>query len=364
MLVAAEGPRLADVEVVCPLFGHHFTAQTAIADSAEAALDSDLCKRPPGGSPYLLSVWTCPYCFFSAYQADFRGSLDPRFRDLELIHYPLDPKQVEQVDIFPATKYLNAEAFYRLAGKDARFLADLTLRGSYACRVAEVEEPPELPELRKSLRDGILHGERRISVEEVYLDLTADLRKRLEGGEIAADRQRIYRYLLADALRQAGERIEARALFDALAVDDKLPDAYRKAARRKAFLCEREGAFQEKALAYLQEAESAGSLPDDERAIAVYLQGELARRLGRLDAARIQYARAATQPMAPGWLAAIIEKQQGRLPAPAPAPAPGGASGDGRGGCRARHGARTALGRCGPTRRGGHAKEARCVGSW
>ena len=325
-LLAAGGPRLADVSVVCPLFGHHFTAQTAVSDSTVVAFDSDLCRRPPGGSPYLLSVWTCPYCFFSAYQGDFRGSLEPKYRDLELIHYPLDPKQVEQADIFPATKYLNAEAFYRLAGKDARFLADLTLRGSYACRVAEVEEPPELPDLRTKLRDAILHGERRISVEQVHLELAADLRKRLDAGEVPADRQRIYRYLLADALRQAGERIEARALFDTLAADDKLPDAYRTAARRKAFLCEREGAFQEKALAYLQESESARLLPEDERAVAVYLQGELARRLGRVDAARTQYARAATQPLVPEWLAPIIERQQGRLPAPAPTAAPSSGS--------------------------------------
>jgi hypothetical protein len=322
LLAATGGPKLADVSVVCPLFGHHFTAQTAVSDATAVAFDSDLCQRPAGGSPYLLSVWTCPYCFFSAYQADFHGSLEPKYRDLELIHYPLDPKQVEQADIFPATKYLNAEAFYRLAGKDARFLADLTLRGSYACRVAEVEEPPELPDLRTALRNGIMQGKRRLNVEEVHLDLAADLRKRLDAGEVPADRQRIYRYLLADALRQAGQRIEARTLFDALAADEKLPPAYRTAARRKAFLCEREGAFQEKTLAYLQEAETAGLLPDDERAVAVYLQGELARRLGRIDAARAQYARAATQPRVPEWLAPLIQQQQGRLPAATPAAAP------------------------------------------
>jgi hypothetical protein len=329
LLAAAGGPQLADIDVVCPLFGHHFTAQTAVSDSTVVAFDSDLCRRPPGESPYLLSVWTCPYCFFSAYQADFRGSLEPKYRDLELIRYPLDPKVVEQADIFPATKYLNAEAFYKLAGKDARFLADLTLRGSYACRVAEVEEPPELAGLRATLRDAILDGKRRISVEEVHLELAADIRRRLGAGEVPADRERIYRYLLADALRQAGQRIEARSLFEALAADDKLPDAYRQAARRKGFLCEREGAFQEKALAYLEQSESAALLPDDERAVAVYLQGELARRLGRIDAARAQYARAATQPSVPEWLAPIIRQQQGRLPAASPAPSAGGASGNG-----------------------------------
>ena len=329
LLAAAGGPRLADVAVVCPLFGHHFTAQTAVSDTTVVAFDSDLCRRPPGGSPYLLSVWTCPYCFFSAYQADFRGSLDPKFRDLELIRYPLDPKVVEQADIFPATKYLNAEAFYKLAGKDARFLADLTLRGSYACRVAEVEEPPEVADLRETLRNAILNGKRRISVEEVHLELAADLRRRLAAGEFQEDRERVYRYLLADSLRQAGERIEARTLFEALATDDKLPDAYRKAARRKAFLCEREGVFQEKALAYLQQSESAALLPEAERAVAVYLQGELARRLGKIDDARAQYARAATQTPVPEWLAPIIKQQQGRLPEAVPAPSAGGASGNG-----------------------------------
>lgn len=324
-LAAAGKSRLADVAVVCPLFGHQFTAQTAVSDETKVALDSDLCRRPPGGSPYLFSVWTCPYCFFSAYQEDFRGSLDAKFRDLELIRYPLDPKQVQQVDIFPATKYLNAEAFYRLAGKDARFLADLTLRGSYACRVADVVEPPELPGLRSTLLAEVLQGQRRISVEAVHLDLAAALRKRLDAGEVPADRQRIFRYLLADALRQAGERIEARALFDALAADEKLPDAYRIAARGKAFLCEREGALQEKALAYLRESESLSGLPEGERAVAVYLQAELARRLGRVEAARADYARAATQPRVPEWLATMIQKQQGRLPAAAPSPviAPG-----------------------------------------
>lgn len=321
LLAGATGPRLADIEAVCPLFGHRFVAQSAVEDPEVAAFDSDLCRRPPGTSPYLLAVWTCPYCFFSAYQADFRGTLEPRFRDLALKTYPLDPKNVEQVDIFPATKYLNAEAYYRLAGKDARFLADLALRGSYACRVAEVKEPPEIDPLWRALRDEVMEGKRRISVEEVHLAMAERLKQRLDAGEIAPDRERIYRYLLAAALREGGERIAAGALFAALEKDFKLADAYRTAARQKGLLCEREGMFQEKTLAYLRQAEAEGKVPDAERAVVAYLEGEMSRRLGKADDARREYDRAAALPGGPEWLPSMIRKQRDRLPAPA-APEP------------------------------------------
>jgi len=316
-VVALAGTRLADIDAVCPLFGHRFTAQGIVREDDVAAFDADFCKRPRGGvSAYVLAVWTCPYCFFSAYQADFRGTLDPRFRDLELRSYPLDAAKVEQVNIFVGTKYLNAETYYRVAGKDARFLADLMLRGSYACRVFQLAEPPEYEGLHDALRAEAEGGRERLSVEELNLSLVDLLRGRLADPALAPERGAVLRYHLAEALRQSGGHREAAAVLEELLRDRGLPDAYRSQAVQRKFLCDKEREFQERALSYFREAE--GMIPPSERGLVTYLQAELERRLGRFEEARTLYERAASYPPDPAWLTGMIRKQRDRLPATGP----------------------------------------------
>ena len=307
--------RIADFDVVCPLFGHQFTAQTMVSDDDFSAFDSDFCKWSRGQNPYLFAVWTCPYCFFSAYQADFRGSVDARFRDMKLRRYPVEADSIQQHEIFVSTKYLNAETYYLEAGRDARFLADLALRGSYACRVLQMEETPEFESLRDKIVDDVLAGKKRISVERVNLDVVARVREMLDGGQVEGRQLQVYRYLLADALRRAGESIEAREILEEIQEEGSLPAAYLETAKQKAFLCMKEGEFQEKTLAYLKEAREEGLIPQAERARTTYLRAELSRRLGRLEEARQLFQEAAAIPTEEEWLGSMIENQLRRIPA-------------------------------------------------
>jgi hypothetical protein len=306
--------RLADVDTRCPLFGHAFTAQALAGQDQFAAFDSDLCERPQGIDLYTLAVWTCPFCFFSAYQADFRAELDPSFREMELRRYPLEkpPSEMEQWDIFVGVKYHNAETFYRKTGKDAWFLADLALRGTYAFRVSTVEETEEFRALRESWIDKAWKQETRYSVEEVNLALAGRVRKELKG-KVAKEKVPMMRYLLADALRRAGEHREAMGIFEELQGSKALPPVLAGAAVMQYQLCRKEREFQEKALAYLRQAEEQGVVPKENRAVAVYLQAEICRRLGEPGKARALYRRAAELPAGQEWLAALIEKQEARL---------------------------------------------------
>lgn len=316
-LATRGGEKIADFDVTCPLFGHQFQAQALVKDEASDILDSDFCKRVVGESPYVLAVWTCPYCFFSAYQADFHGgkSLDPSFRDMDLRSYPVDPETIEQAQIFVAAKYHNAETYYRRDGRDARFLADLTLRGSWACRVFEVPEPGELVSFRQEVLETVPGASQIRNVELLNLELEKKVRTALESGAVPEEQRDIYRYLRADALRQSGDHVQARALFDALVDEGKLPENYRRAAAHKAFLCAKEGEFQKKTLDYLAEAEAKGLIEDEEQAEVTYLRGELSRRLGRLDDARRFYDAAAAMEGAAASLRELIDRQRQRLPA-------------------------------------------------
>jgi tetratricopeptide (TPR) repeat protein len=313
--------KMADFDAVCPLFGHQFTAQSLVKDEISTTFDSDFCKRTRNESPYILAVWTCPYCFFSAYQADFRGSIDARFRDMKLRAYPVEAEKIEQADIFVATKYFNAETYYKMAGRDPRFLADLTLRGSWACRVFDIPNPEELHSLHEEIVAGIPGAARMRSPEILNLEVERHIAQLLESGEVPEGREDVYRYLRADALRQAGDHRTARKIFDDLIQEQRLPTIYLRAAAQKGLLCAKEAEFQEKTLEYLVAAKE--EIDEDERSETIYLMAELSRRLGRFEEARALYDQAAARNTTSESLRDIIRRQADRLPAPGEAPTAG-----------------------------------------
>lgn len=311
------GSRLAEVDTRCPLFGHPFTAQALAGGGDFAAFDSDLCKRPLDHSLYLLAVWTCPYCFFSAYQSEYLQPLPADFREMELRSYRLgkDPAEIEQREIFVGIKYHNAETFYRKQGRDAWFLYDLLLRGTYSCRITIVEGTPEFRALREQWIQQAWPHKTRFSVEEVNLAVAARVAHELEEGNIAKGSVDTMRYLRADALRRAGEHLAAAALFEDLLKGAALEPELIRGARNQLALCIKEGEFQQKALGYLLQAQEEGLVPAENATLSVYLQGELMRRLGRPGEARKFYQQAAKLPVQQAFLAALIEKQLGRLDA-------------------------------------------------
>ncbi len=311
------GSRLADVDTRCPLFGHPFTAQAVASGSDFAAFDSDLCKRPLDHSLYILAVWTCPYCFFSAYQSDYLAPLPAGFREMELRTYRLGTAsaEIEQREIFVGIKYHNAETFYRKQGRDAWFLYDLLLRGTYSCRITIVEGTPEFRTLREEWIQRAWPHETRFSVEDVNLAVAAGVAQELEEGKVASDHVDTLRYLQADSLRRAGEHLEASVLFEELLKEATLEPRLLRAARNQLALCLKEGEFQLKALDYLNQAQEEGLVPAENATLSVYLQGELTRRLGGFDEARELYRQAAKLPVQQEFLPALIEKQLARLDA-------------------------------------------------
>jgi tetratricopeptide (TPR) repeat protein len=322
-LVLQARSKLADVDTRCPLFGHPFTAQALAGGDDFAAFDSDLCKRPPDHSLYVLAVWTCPYCFFSAYQSEYLEPLPAQFREMELRRYPLGkpPADIEQREIFVGIKFHNAETFYRQQGRDAWFLYDLMLRGTYACRITVLEGSPEFQILREQWIQQSWPRKTRFSVEDVNLAVAARVAEELAEGKPAKDSVASLRYLRADALRRAGEHLEAAAIFEDLLEEASLGPDLLRAARSQLALCIKEGDFQQKALDFLQQAQEEGLVPAENATLSVYMQGELMRRLGHPREARKLYQQAAKLPVQQEFLAALIEKQLGRLQA-APASKP------------------------------------------
>ena len=91
-----------------------------------------------------------------------------------------------------------------------------------------------------------------------------------------------------------------------------LPDTseIRHSALRDLDLANTETSFQEEALRYFKEAvQLKETLPED-RLQSIYLIGELSRRLGRFDEAKLWFEKATENPMPQRWAREILKNQK------------------------------------------------------
>jgi len=282
LMLAASGVAGPAFETVaekgtCPRCGGEVRGSVVLGLVERKPPDPDLCARHLGDQPYLYQVWSCSSCGFSAYADDFLEGRFPRGFDLRTLPL-LTPKEGGRLG--PEERYLNAFEYYRAVGRDPIFLGNLLQRGAWAHRLAEVGL--DVPE-KQAIRDTVIAEPGHISVPEWALYERAWRR-------IPEDPGRPDLLLLkAEWMRRAGQAFRAKDLLES--ARGEFPPALAGEVSAVSGLIESELRFLR--MAELQIREACATMPLEPKNVAAYrfLVGELNRRLGRYDEARLYFAR-------------------------------------------------------------------------
>lgn len=303
--------------VTCPVSGDEFFGLEIRAVNTLKHRDGDFLLRAEGGNQYATWIWTCPYCFFSARQVDFESideiDFDPA--SVEKVQLSQEAREDERLQLIipPDVKYRNAAAYYFSIGKPPYFLGTLYLQGSWAMRMSKAPVPEGMLGTWLKSYMKVTGGDEDRSEEMELLAIAEDLQAKLEAAE---EKSRIteLKFLLAATLRQAGEHKRAVPILAELA---SKPDdgEVASAAGLELDLARTEAAFQEEALRYFKEAVKLKETLPEDRLQSIYLIGELSRRLGRYDDARVWFDKAEENPMPQRWARMILERQKSRLEA-------------------------------------------------
>ena len=314
----ASAADIKPVLVTCPASGHDFFGLEIRAVNTLKSRDGDFLLRAEGGNQYATWIWTCPYCFFSARQEVFtqerKVEFDPSsVETMELTYEAMESERL-QLLIPPALKYRNAAAYYFSIGETPYSLGVLNLQGSWAVRMSKVSMPKGLfGTWWKSYMHVTDEGEYS-SEEQQLVAVAEDLRDELNhvgrGGN-KAEKLKL-EFLIASTLRQAGEHRQAVPMLEKLA---SMPDLEEiaEAAAKELELARTETAFQEEALRYFKDAVKLEETLPDDRLQSIYLIGELSRRLGDYEQAKVWFARADETPMPQLWARNMLERQKRKL---------------------------------------------------
>jgi uncharacterized protein (DUF2225 family) len=300
--------------VTCPVSGHDFFGLEIHAVNTLKHRDGDLLLRAEGGNQYATWIWTCPYCYFSARPEVFDEGTSVDFDPSSVLTYDTsyEAKESERLQLLvpPNIKYKNAAAYYFSVGKPPYFLGVLNLHASWSLRMEKVSTPEGLlGKWWKSYMKISKKGDPP-SEEVLLLAIAEDLRVQLRAAD--EENRPKFELLIASTLRQAGEHKQAIPMLKKMASNTEL-GAIARAAAQELELAVAESMFQQEALRYFKEAiKFEETLPED-RLQSVYLVGELSRRLGDYDQARVWFEKAAETPLPQRWARRIMERQRRRL---------------------------------------------------
>jgi hypothetical protein len=317
------------ISLGCPVCDHAF--ETARLDSSDTrgGVGRDFFARALGAQPVYYLISTCPRCYYSGYLDDFQatGRADAALRQAIVQDRRLRPAtaispSMKQAEIPAATRYGLAAAVYSLRRAPPEAQGWLLLRWAWVVRedgsylpptltlmqaMREIE--PRLPEARR----GANQAERELRAVNL---LMADWQE----GSFEPVLEPYVRLVLAMVLRRHGENVPARDLLS-----DAKPQVERAlvpAIERMLASIEEERRLLAMAREQFELAVTRNEIRPENRAAALYLLGELCRRLGDDPSARTWYDRALADPTLETSLRTWTYEQRELLPAVAqPAPA-------------------------------------------
>lgn len=283
--------------VKCPVCGRTFEAFDVVEENTAGGVDRDLFARAIGPQPEFYRISTCPSCLYSGYLTDFTaGGLVPPFvverilRDHALprpagVTSESDPREIDARD-----RYALAIRCYEWRQRSDESLAWLHLRASWVVRdTASVA--PRTPRLERVLALAQRwHPPRRPGANQAddELEIVTRAAAGLAEGQFNRYQEPFVRFFVAMLLRKQGENRQAAPLLAALKDDVLLEEPLREAARKMVESIAAEQEHQRAAAARFQQAILSERIAEPNRAVALYLTGELCRRLGR-DAEAIRW---------------------------------------------------------------------------
>jgi tetratricopeptide (TPR) repeat protein len=316
--VAAERSRVGHVPVTCPCCGGELEALVVARTNTLGGVDRDLFARALGPQPVFYRVSSCPRCCYSGYLEDFQPgvSLPPDFiSQLTGAENPLRPRMqldaaTPQRDIPALLRYELAYECYRRLQRSDEALAWLCLRASWVIReessypppVKGLERmvtyarrwlPPDAPEANLADRELTMCTSLAAAIGESYFNIY----------------QRPYAELtLAMVLRRHGENAPAEHLLAGLLEQQELPDELVAFTRRMRDSIELERHWQGLGVRHFSHALHMRTVAPANEPAALYLLGELHRRLGEPTQAVEFFDRALASPDLPpdlrAWAAA------------------------------------------------------------
>ncbi len=283
-------PTVPRERVTCPVCGHAFEAFAVVGERADAGIDRDLFPRAIGPQIEFYRVSTCPACLYSGYLTDFTrvGVLPPYLID-KVLGQPRLPrpagvsKDSDQREMDARDRYALAIQCYRWRQASDEALAWLHLRASWVvrdtasvaprtARLARVVEYAQRWQPPRRAGDNPADNELR---------LVTHAAAGLAEGRFSRYQEPYVRFFVAMLLRKQGENRHAAPLLEASRRDPILEEPLREAAGRMAAAIPVEQEHQRSAVACLERALLAEQVAAANRPVAMYLVGELSRRLGR-----------------------------------------------------------------------------------
>ncbi|UCG31784.1 MAG: DUF2225 domain-containing protein [Phycisphaerales bacterium] len=318
--VLPESSRVGRVRVTCPCCAFEFEALAVARTNTLAGVDRDLFARALGPQPVFYLVSACPRCYYGGYLEDFQPgvSLPPDVvSELTGADSPLRPSVpldagTPQRDIPALVRYELAYECYRRLQRPDEALAWLCLRAGWVVREessypppAERFErmvtyarrwlPPDTPGANLADRELIMCTRLAAAIAESHFNIY----------------QRPYAELaLAMFLRRHGENAPAEHLLVRLLDQQELPGLLTAFARRMHDSIELEQGWQRRGVRHLRRALHTRAVAPANEPVAVYLLGELHRRLGEPSRAGEFLDRALASPGLPPELRAWAEAQK------------------------------------------------------
>ncbi len=321
-------------DVTCPVCSLKFQAVVPASIDTTAGVDRDFFARSAGPQAVFYLVSTCPRCYYSGTVDDFaeKTELPPGFRDKVLKAPKLNPgmtitPQTDQREIPAAIRYDLAVQCYRWRGMRSEAMAWLYLRASWVAR-DEGSVMPRTDRLQRVMgfierwlppdAPGVNQADRE-------LELITHVAANLAEGRFSRYQAPYVRFVLAILCRQHGENDVFDALFPESRSCTDLPEILqRKVVEVRASIAT-ERARQRLALESFLKALDVKEIAPANRPAALYLVGELYRRLGQANRAVLYYDRALAEPGLDPHLADWARQQRAIAQQPALATqSPGG----------------------------------------
>jgi hypothetical protein len=315
------GDEKKEVQVVCPVDGHRFTALEVTVTNHWGGRDPDGCYHAFKTTPLEYLVWICPACSFAGLKKDFTD-LKLTEEEKRTLGGGLKPaveikRGARQADIPGHVKYdlLAQGAALRKAPPEqvgrAHLYASWSARQQGAAYLNDFDEWEQLRTSYGLNRTPMDLGKKNRT--DLELEQAQRLEKDIEGKKYEKGPNRILsRYLAAYLYRKHGENGPAEKWLAETAKFKGENSIVDEAAARMSASIPLEREHQKKAIDAYVAAVDGGKLDKKVAAEVAYLVAELYRRRGEKDSADSWYQSAIEQAATPE-LKQLAEAQRARL---------------------------------------------------
>lgn len=320
---------LGRTQLDCPACRKAFTTVVCVRSNTRGGVDRDLFARSLGAQPEFYRISTCPRCGYSGYLADFDPSVtlppdvtDQILRSPRLTLPPGFGPNSDPSELDASARYALALTCYQWRHKSDEAIAWLHLRSSWVEREKGAHLPPD-SRLKRALayierwRPPLGPTDNQLDVEMKLATRTSEA---LLTGRFTRYQRPYIELALALILRRHGENAQADSILRRLQQADAglfLDDLRIGMATMQESMA-REREHQQRAADCFERALLADLVPAGNRPSAMYLLGELFRRLGREAEALEWFDRSLKETTLPADLRNWAEQQRSLCPGSRP----------------------------------------------